>query len=339
MKQYFSIYALLLIGIFLVITSSCEKDEDPIPSVTVSTISVTNISANSAQSSSSITNDGGKPVTTHGVVYSTNQKPTVENNEGIINDGTELASFTSYFTSYITDLEPNTTYYLRAYATNSDGTGYGDAMSFSTREGNTFTDPRDGNVYQTVTIGDQEWMAENLKYLPSVVGPDTASETTHYYVYRYNGTNVADAKATANYNTYGVLYNWPAAMNACPAGWHLSSDAEWTELTDYLGGKSDSAPLHSSDYTGRKLKEIGTSHWFLHQRGTTNETGFAALPGGFRSGGSFSDLRYYGFWWSATEIYSPNDNAWCRSMMDRSSTVYGGIRNKRDGYSVRCIKD
>ena len=117
----------------------------------------------------------------------------------------------------------------------------------------TFIDSRDGNEYNWVQIGDQIWMAENLKYLPSVVGSGTGSETTpYYYVYGYDGTNVPDAKATDNYATYGVLYNWTAAMNGeassktnpsgiqgvCPAGWHLPSDAEWTELTDYLGGRS-----------------------------------------------------------------------------------------------------
>src|SRR5574344_1981957 len=138
----------------------------------------------------------------------------------------------------------------------------------------TIKDARDNQTYRIVTIGSQTWMAENLKYLPSVVGPRTGSKTTpHYYVYGYNGTNVTDAKATANYNTYGVLYNWPAAMNGaassttnpsgvqgeCPDGWHLPSDAEWTELTDYPG--------------------------------------FTALPGGGRDGGgTFYDVGSYGFW-------------------------------------------
>ena len=105
----------------------------------------------------------------------------------------------------------------------------------------TIKDARDNQTYRIVTIGSQTWMAENLKYLPSVVGPGPGSKKTpHYYVYGYNGTNVTDAKATANYNTYGVLYNWPAAMNGaassttnpsgvqgvCPDGWHLPSDAE-----------------------------------------------------------------------------------------------------------------
>ena len=124
-----------------------------------------------------------------------------------------------------------------------------------------FIDTRDGNVYNYVTIGNQVWMAENLKYLPSVVGSDTSSEITpFYYVYDYDGVNIEDAKATSNYTAYGVLYNWSAAMagsassvtnpsgvqGVCPIGWHLPSDAEWIVLTDYLGGENEA---------GGKLKE------------------------------------------------------------------------------------
>src|SRR5574344_846107 len=190
----------------------------------------------------------------------------------------------------------------------------------------TIKDARDNQTYRIVTIGSQTWMAENLKYLPSVVRPRTGSKTTpHYYVYGYNGTNVTDAKATANYNTYGVLYNWPAAMNGaassttnpsgvqgvCPDGWHLPSNAEWTELTDYLGGTS---------YVGGKLKETGTTHWQSPNTGATNETGFTALPGGYRhNNGSFNDVGHDGDWWSATEDYA--NYAWDRYVLNNHSDV------------------
>ena len=209
---------------------------------------------------------------------------------------------------------------------------------------NGFTDPRDNNHYNVVKIGNQIWMAENLKYLPSVVGPGTGSQTTpHYYVYGYNGTNVTDAKATANYNTYGVLYNWPAAMNGaassttnpsgvqgvCPDGWHVPSDAEWTELTDYLGGTSDA---------GGKLKETGTTHWASPNTGATNETGFTALPGGYRYlDGTFVSIGYYGYWWSATE-YDTN-YARRRGMYYNHSGVYRTNSHKELGFSVRCLRD
>jgi len=209
---------------------------------------------------------------------------------------------------------------------------------------NGFTDPRDNNHYNVVKIGNQIWMAENLKYLPSVDGPETGSQTTpHYYVYGYNGTNVTDAKATANYNTYGVLYNWPAAMNGaassttnpsgvqgvCPDGWHVPSDAEWTELTDYLGGTSDA---------GGKLKETGTTHWASPNTGATNETGFTALPGGGRdTDGGFDGISYGGGWWSSTE--GDTYSAWFRYLFYDSSNVYRYYNFKSMGFSVRCLRD
>jgi len=196
----------------------------------------------------------------------------------------------------------------------------------------TFIDSRDGNEYNWVQIGDQVWMAENLAYLPSVNMVADGSEDaagSYYYVYGYDGTNVADAKATDNYATYGVLYNWTAAMNACPDGWHLPSDAEWTELTDYLGGTS---------VAGGKLKETGTTHWASPNTGATNETGFTALPGGHRSYlGNFYYIGDDGDWWSAAE-YGTN-TAWYRSMFYNVSHVYRNHDNKAVGFCVRCVRD
>jgi uncharacterized protein (TIGR02145 family) len=208
----------------------------------------------------------------------------------------------------------------------------------------TFIDSRDGNEYNWVQIGDQVWMAENLAYLPSVVSPGTGSNTTsYYYVYGYDGASVSAAKATANYTTYGVLYNWTAAMDGeassttnpsgiqgvCPTGWHLPSDAEWTELTDYLGGTSDA---------GGKLKETGTTHWSSPNTGATNETGFTALPGGFRNYyGSFFSIGNLGYWWSATE--DDPDGAWYRGMNYGNSSVNRDVSTKELGFSVRCLRD
>ncbi len=209
---------------------------------------------------------------------------------------------------------------------------------------NGFVDERDGNHYNMVKIGNQIWMAENLKYLPSVVGPETGLYTEPcYYVYGYDGTNVDEAKATKNYQTYGVLYNWAAAMNGeessnanpsgvqgvCPAGWHVPSYAEWTELTDYLGGAS---------VAGGKLKEAGTTHWRSPNTGATNETGFTALPGGYRDlDGTFVNIGVNGLWWSATENNATN--AWNRSMIYGSSNVSRVDSYKEVGFSVRCVRD
>jgi len=209
---------------------------------------------------------------------------------------------------------------------------------------NTFTDSRDGNVYQTVTIGDQVWMAENLKYLPSVVGQVAGSETNpYYYVYGFDGTDVNDAKATSYYTAYGVLYNWPAAMagfasstanpsgvqGVCPNGWHLPSEAEWTELTDYLGGDSVAAG---------KMKEAGTSHWNSPNTGADNSSGFTALPDGYRgyNGGWNGMGRYAGFW-SATN--ATGSNAWYRRLDYNDASMHWNDRGKSSAVSVRCVKD
>lgn len=193
----------------------------------------------------------------------------------------------------------------------------------------TFTDPRDGNVYKTVKIGTQIWMAENLRYLPSVVGPVRGSQSTLlYYVYGYDGTNVAEAKATVNYETYGVLYNWVAAKAACPAGWHLPTDAEWTQLTEYLGENG----------AGGKLKETGTKHWNSPNTGATNKTRFTALPGGGRfSTFSFNYLGDQGFWWTGSQ--DGTGLYYYRYMQQNNKNVVRGYVIMDAGFSVRCVKD
>nr|NQU91294.1 fibrobacter succinogenes major paralogous domain-containing protein [Bacteroidota bacterium] len=192
------------------------------------------------------------------------------------------------------------------------------------------TDARDGKQYNTVQIGNQCWMKENLAWLPSVNNPEIGSETTpYYYVDGYEGTNVTEAKATFNYQTYGVLYNWPAALDACPQGWSLPSDDEWTALTDYLGGES---------VAGGKMKEAGILHWFPFNYGATNSSGFTALPGGERcTNGGFGYQSRRGYWWSSPE-YSSTD-AWYSILDFKHADVYYSNGNKAYGFSVRCVRD
>jgi uncharacterized protein (TIGR02145 family) len=196
-------------------------------------------------------------------------------------------------------------------------------------------------VYKTVTIGEQVWMAENLAYLPSVVGPATESYTDpYYYVYGYDGTSVATAKATTNYQTYGVLYNCPAALTACPPGWHLPSDAEWKQLEMYLGMSEEEADNQWERGTneGGKLKEAGTNHWSSPNTGATNSSGFTALPGGCVDGyGNFYAFGVHGDWWSSTRDHT--GKAWLRGLRYSSSTVYRTISVMEIGISVRCVRD
>lgn len=198
---------------------------------------------------------------------------------------------------------------------------------------NSFIDPRDGKVYNTVTIGSQTWMAENLAYLPSINEQSANSDSLpYYYVYGFNGTNVNIAQTVGTYIIYGVLYNYSAAKNACPCGWHLPSDEEWTQLSTFLGG---------DDVSGGKLKATGYNNWVNPNTGATNETGFSGLPGGYRSStDSFSGLLFYGYWWSSTVNVEEN-SPWVRWLSYNNATFGRGVYNgyKSYGFSVRCLKN
>jgi uncharacterized protein (TIGR02145 family) len=193
------------------------------------------------------------------------------------------------------------------------------------------TDSRDTKTYNTVQIGNQCWIKENLAYLPNVSPSSIGSLTSpYYYVYGYEGSNVVEAKATSNYQAYGALYNWPAAhQTICPQGWHVASDAEWTVLTTSLGGES---------VAGGKMKEEGFAHWNSPNTGATNSSGFTSLPGGYRGGGGgYIYLNSRARWWTFT-AYSTN-YAWEREILYDSESV--GRHTNGDNYanSVRCIKD
>ena len=225
----------------------------------------------------------------------------------------------------------------------------------------TFSDSRDGHVYKWIKIGTQIWMAENLAYLPVVSPSSEESENEpYYYVKGYEGTSVSEAEASANYTTYGVLYNWSAAMageassnrnpsgvqGVCPSGWHLPSHREWikliylcTELTNVLGAQQAGV-----------LKESGMAHWQSPNAGATNESGFTALPGGYRSSdtdifdlsfltsdGNFFGLGFYGAWWSASQCGAAR--AWGRRISFDDRDVTSFYTAKEDGFSVRCRRD
>ena len=193
----------------------------------------------------------------------------------------------------------------------------------------------DGNLYNVIKIGNQRWLKENLKttkYNDGTAIPNVTDNTA--WVSQVTGAYCDYANNPANSATYGRLYNWYVVTstnpkNACPVGWRLPTDSEWTTLTTYLGGES---------VAGGKLKETGTTHWTTPNTGATNETGFTALPGGNRGGaGTFGNMGGLGFWWTDTE-YDANN-----SMSRYLNFDYAGItRNgygKNQGFSVRCLRD
>lgn len=207
---------------------------------------------------------------------------------------------------------------------------------------------KDGKYYGVVKIGEQVWMSENLAYLPSVSPSNQGSPTTpFYYVYGYQGTNVSAAKENANYQTYGVLYNWTAALNACPVGWHLPSDAEWTTLENYL--IANKYNYDDTKVDNKIAKALAAKiNWILSSNvgsvGNTdyeskrNLTDFGALPGGGRSyDGNFWVLTVHGYWWSSSEYSTLN--AWNRSLFYDAYDLKRNNPLKEDSFSVRCIKD
>lgn len=201
----------------------------------------------------------------------------------------------------------------------------------------------DGNIYQTLKIGNQVWMMENLKVthyrngdpIPNV--PDSAAwvglSTGAYCEYDNDANNVT---------IYGRLYNWYAeddSRNIAPAGWHLPSDAEWKDLEIYLGMslfEADAMGWRGTD-EGGKLKEADLAHWFHPNTGATNESGFTALPAGFRLYGYYTNLTRSAYFWTSTE-YNGND-AWCHYLAYNSSLVGRYELYKTFGFSIRCIKD
>ena len=314
------IFSFILIGMFLLFLNSCKKEGNPV----LTTTAVIYITQTTATCGGNITSDGGAAVKARGVCWGTNQTPTIADNK------TTNSTGTGSFTSIITGLAANTTYYERAYATNSAATAYGSVVSFTTP--GTVTDI-DGNVYNTVVIGTQVWLVENLKTTRYRNGDPIPyiTDSTQWNRYLNTGAYCTYRNNNSYANTYGNLYNWYAvsdSRNIAPAGWHVPSDAEWTTLTSFLGG----------DTISGKLKEAGINHWSNPNTGANNETGFSALPGGNRDDlGFFEYIGDYLYMWSSTGADATN--GWYRFMDYKSKYIIKSVFDKTFGFSVRCIRD
>ncbi|MBN1183406.1 MAG: hypothetical protein JXB49_14030 [Bacteroidales bacterium] len=325
-----------------------------VPTVTVN--SITNYTQTTATCGGNVTNAGGGTVTAKGVCWNTSQNPTISNYH--TTDGTGLGSFSSS----LTGLTPGMTYYVRAYATNSVGTGYStNQVSFITPSNSTgdIFNPNlsygsindvDGNSYRTIQIGTQTWMAENLK--TSKLNDNTAlrfttsnaewgSTTTPAYCW-YND----DVSYKAN---YGALYNWYAVNTGrlCPNGWHVPSDSEWTTLENYL---ITNGYNYDGTSSGNKIAKALASQaeWFsstaVGTPGNTdyqnkrNASGWSGLPGGIRDGGSASrDIGRFGRWKSST-VYNTS-YYWIRQISNDATYLHRTYGNRATGDYVRCIRD
>jgi uncharacterized protein (TIGR02145 family) len=306
----------------------------PVLSLALTTREVASITATAAVSGGNITDDGGGIITVKGVCWATTENPTINHSKTTDGSGTGL------YNSYLTGLASVTIYYIRAYATNSAGTTYGNQLSFTTtvtKSNPIIFNPDltynlvsdiDGNSYKTIQIGTQIWMAENLKSTKysdgSIISNIIDDESWNTIV---TGAYCWFNNDISNKDVYGVLYNWYAVSTGklCPAGWHIPGHTEWLYMISHIGGVS---------VGGGRMKEAGSSHWLSPNTGATNESGFTALPGGIRTvSGYFQGIGSTGRWWKSTEgdvIEVSYDSG---EVKIDAGCVY------RRGLSVRCLKD
>ncbi|MBN1598550.1 MAG: fibrobacter succinogenes major paralogous domain-containing protein [Bacteroidales bacterium] len=302
---------------------SCKKPTAP----TVTTANVTEITETTAKSGGNVTSDGGADVTVRGVCWSTENYPTTADNKSVNGSGT------GSFVSDLTGLDENTDYYVRAYAVNSEGTAYGDPVSFKTEQMQTVTDA-DGNIYDLVFIDAQVWMAENLKTTKFRDGTDIplVEESDPWIALSAPGYCWYGNDEATNGDTYGALYNWYAVADPkglCPAGFHVPTDDDWTTLITFAGGDA---------LAGGKLKEQGTTHWTDPNTGATDDYDFTALPAGRRSDeGYFWYIGTNARWWSSTQY--DDTYAWSRGVAHDNTSVDRDFKTKTYGMSIRCVKD
>ncbi len=296
--------------------------------------SVSGITSEKATINADVTDDGGANVTDRGIVWGLNENPGFDDNV------TQEGSGTGTFSITLEDLEEETTYFVRAYATNGIGTSFSSQQSFTTLSESdttgTVTDI-DGNVYNTVMINDLWWMAENLKTTKYDNGDDIATG--------YSEDDWVDltkgAWAYFNDNSdwdpiYGKLYNWYAVddpRGLCPTGWRMPTDDEIKDLRDLYGGFQEA---------GGALKETGTAedgdgYWREPNEGATNITGFTARPGGARIYGVFFNRETTGYFWTGDQF--DDDAARNYLMVYDTSSLLRHIYQKHYGLSVRCVKE
>ena len=250
----------------------------------------------------------------------------------------------------VTGLTNGTSYTFTVVATNAAGNSVSSVASsavtpISACGSITSVSDRESNSYAVVSIGTRCWMASNLRvttYNTGVSIPldasggttgDSGSETWTALV---TGARTVNAHSSSNLTTYGYLYNWYAVTDSrkiCPTGWHVPTDAEWTTLTNTLGGLN---------YAGGDMKSTGTTLWNSPNTGADNSSGFSALPGGCRYkglNGIFANVRNVAFFWSTTESATNGPGAWYRNVNNLDIIVLRDDCGKACGFSVRCLKD
>jgi uncharacterized protein (TIGR02145 family) len=315
------IHIMVIMAVVFCSLNSCTKDGK----VVLDTEPITEAGLTTAICGGKISSDGGYSISERGVCWAEFDYPT------LIDSKTSDGSGTGAFSSHMTGLKPNTKYFVRAYAITSAGTKYAESVSFSTFNVIDY----DGNGYNTVKIGTQEWTVQNLKVthfqngdvIFNVAEPyQWFSTTAPSYCYFDNDLSKV--------SVYGNLYNFYTAVdsrNVCPDGWHVPSKDEWTTLINYFGNQ------YIAD---ARMREAGTAHWY-HSTGADNSSGFTFLPVGIRdAGGYFYGMTYNGSIWTSTESTDINGiGGWMASMYTDHSEVVINSYSKSNGAAIRCVKD
>jgi uncharacterized protein (TIGR02145 family) len=305
----------------------------------LTSIGVTLLTTNSLTTGGIITSDGGAPVTSRGICWSTAPNPTTSNEK--TTEGTGSGSFLSNITSLV----PVTLYYLRAYATNSVGTTYGSQLSNKTFAAMDV----EGNGYSSVKIGTQTWFLENLRTTKynngEIIGTtipatkDVYNEISPKYQWAIDGN---ESYATL----YGRMYTWFAVTDTrkvCPAGWHVPADAEWTVLYNYLinngygyGGSGVMITKSMAAVSGwQAYVTPGTAG---NDQASNNSSGFTGVAGGSRSQrGPFLNVGVSANWWTSTP--ADTEFAFARELMNSNPVAGQGSDGKICGKYVRCLKD
>ena len=339
--------AVMFVGAVLVpvLLASCNGDggTDPDPSggadlPTVTTDALGTVSQTGVWAGGAVTADGGAEVTARGMCWSTGLLPVITDAKVLWGQGL------GPFTGWVLDLAPGTRYHMRAYATNSQGTAYGDTVAFTTLPGIDTVNDVDGNVYHTVTIGNQVWMVENLKVTHFKDGTPIANVVQDDWM-DYPYAAWCDYLENPDWSgSFGRLYNWAAVADPkglAPEGWRVARENDWQILEMTVGMLSATADLlgwRGSD-EGGKLKDAGVDNWVIPNTGATNEVGFTAVPGGIRSAdGHESSVQLVGFYWTSTieDIY--RTEAWMRRIDYNRTDIFRHHFPKGCGMSVRCIK-
>ena len=298
---------------------------------TITTSNVINITLKTAQCGGNVIDDGGLPILSRGVCWTS--QLTHPNPLTTFIDSTIDGSGTGEFISYITGLIPNTTYLIRAYAINAKGKAYGDIQTFTTCMGK-FIDSRDDHEYMYTVIGSQTWMAENLAYIPHVNPHD---EHGGIWVLFYDGSNVSEAISHEHYLYAGCLYDWSTAMTACPPGWHLPSLSDVEILAQYISNIKGPYERFES-WPGIGWQDVGKHLVTMaHQEDDcdgTDDFGFSALGSGH--------------WWLSTGWEEDNELAWMFFVSCPLNTgmyfipyqkLNLNIKPIDNGRSIRCIKN